>query len=126
MLVSVQLTTQDQGQIRIYSLAAFGSDLAIGDANYQNGERGFKKGLGLNGGVEYFVVDNISVNAAFTQYFKTNGNQIIIGAGSRNWFTASYMNLNGKYYVDNGTSWIQTYGLAGLAYYNWYWAIIFF
>ena len=115
MIISMCVSAQDQFEIRAYSTAALGSNLAVKDADFRNGDRGFKTGVGLNGGIEFFVVDGISVNLGYTKYFKSSGNQIIFGTGSRNYFyEASYINLNGKYYIDSGLDWIQTYGLFGL------------
>lgn len=99
---------QDQGEVRAFTLATFGSNQGVGD-------EGFQTGLGLNGGLEYFVVDNISVNLGLNYYFKTRGNELIFGTGSTNWWLVSnYINLDGKYYVDLGPTNLQTYGLFGL------------
>lgn len=102
------ISAQDQGQLRAFSLAAFAKNQAVNDD-------GFKTGLGLNGGLEFFVMDNISINPSINYYFKSRGNQLIFGQGSKNWWlTSYYLNLDGKYYVDLGVSSLQTYGLFGL------------
>lgn len=99
---------QDQGQVRAFTNASFGSNQGVNDG-------GFTRGLGLNGGLEYFVVDNISVNLGINYYFKSRGNELIFGQGSKNWWlTSNYLNLDGKYYFDLGSQYFQTYGLFGL------------
>ncbi|MFK7952613.1 MAG: outer membrane beta-barrel protein [Ekhidna sp.] len=104
---SISVFSQDQGQIRAFSNAAFGKNQAVNDD-------GFKTGIGLNGGLEYFVVDNISINPSVNYYFKTRGNSLIFGQGSKNWWLNSYyLNLDGKYYFDLGVTDLQTYGLFG-------------
>lgn len=115
LLVSFSLSGQSENDFRGYSSVAFGGDLAVGDADFQGGDRGFKTGLGLNGGVEFFVMDGISANLEITKYFRSSGNQLVFGTGNRNyWYEASYISLNGKYYVENNIEWLQTYGLLGL------------
>lgn len=119
ILISLGLTAQKQFDFRGYSNAAFGGDLAVGDSDFQNGDRGFKTGLGLNGGVEFFVIDGISVNLGVTKYFESTGNQLVFGSGNRNyWYQSLYLNLNGKYYFDNGQDWLQTYGLLGVTHFT--------
>ena len=116
MLIVMTVLAQDQFDIRAYTGAAFGSNLAVGDSDFAGGDRGFKTGIGLNAGAEFFVVDGISVNLGITKYFRSGGNQLLFGVGNRNYFYEStYINLNGKYYLDNGLDWLQTYGLFGLA-----------
>lgn len=114
LFLSLSLSAQNQFDFRGYSTAAFGGDLAVGDSDFINGDRGFKTGVGLNGGLEFFVIDGISVNLDIIKYFRTSGNQLIFGIGNRNyWYEASYFSLNGKYYVENEIKWLQTYGLLG-------------
>ncbi len=89
-LITITIFAQDQGQLRAFSTAAFGKNQAVGD-------EGFKTGIGLNGGLEFFVVDNISINPSVNYYFKTRGNQLIFGQGSKNWWlTSYYLNLDAK------------------------------
>ena len=117
--LSLVLSAQSQSDFRGYSTAAFGGNLAVGDADFLNGDRGFKTGLGLNGGVEYFVVDGISVNLEVTKYFQSTGNQLVFGVGNRNyWYESGYLSLNGKYYVESGIDWLQTYGLLGVTHFT--------
>lgn len=116
IVISLSLAAQDQFDIRAYTGAAFGSQLAVGDSDFAGGDRGFKTGIGLNAGVEFFVVDRISANLGITKYFRSGGNQLLFGVGNRNYFYESnYINLNGKYYLDSGLDWLQTYGLLGIA-----------
>lgn len=114
--IGLSLAAQDQFNIRAYTGAALGSNLAVGDSDFAGGDRGFKTGIGLNAGLEFFIVDGISVNLGVTKYFRSGGNQLLFGVGNRNYFYEStYINLNGKYYLDNGLDWLQTYGLLGVA-----------
>ncbi|MDW3191363.1 MAG: outer membrane beta-barrel protein [Cytophagales bacterium] len=115
LITCLSLVAQDQYEIRAYTGAAFGSNLAVGDSDFAGGDRGFKTGIGLNAGLEFFVVDGISVNLGMTKYFRSGGNQLLFGVGNRNYFYESlYINLNGKYYLDSGLDWLQTYGLLGI------------
>lgn len=84
-LFFLSLKAQDQFQIRAYAGAALGGNLAVGDADFAGGDRGFKTGMGLNGGLEFCVVDGISVNLGVIHYCRSSGNQLIFGTGSRNY-----------------------------------------
>ena len=58
ILLSFFYTTiyaQDQFEIRAFTTAALGSDLAVGDADFAGGDRGFKTGIGLNGGLDFLL-----------------------------------------------------------------------